>query len=170
MVHRWVTRLGTSARGLGLPIHPILQASAHPKAPLCYKSPMKIIEHWLLFKYIEGQFTPLWKPFRSKDQAEKARLKLPERERRGVAVGVIRVGWSEIRSRPSNLHLGAEHQLDSSAHLVVGQEFTAIELVQTFFDLLPEPYVMVNIVFDELLDVFLRAAVVGFRCPVNPRL
>ena len=91
MVHRWVTRLGTSARGLGLPIHPILQASAHPKAPLCYKSPMKIIEHWLLFKYIEGQFTPLWKPFRSKDQAEKARLKLPERERRTIGVGVIRL-------------------------------------------------------------------------------
>jgi hypothetical protein len=73
-------------------------------------------------------------------------------------------------SRPSNLHLGAEHQLDSSAHLVVGQEFTAIELVQAFFYLLPEPYVMVNIVFDELLDVFLRAAVVVFRSPVNPRL
>jgi hypothetical protein len=73
-------------------------------------------------------------------------------------------------SRPSKLHLGAEHQLDSSAHLVVGQEFTAIELVQAFFYLLSEPYVTVNIVFDELLDVFLRAAVVGFRSPVNPRL
>jgi hypothetical protein len=72
-------------------------------------------------------------------------------------------------SRPSNLHLGAEHQLDSRAHLVVSQEFTAIELVQAFFYLLPEPYVMVNIVFDELPDVFLRAAVVVFRSPVNPR-
>jgi hypothetical protein len=51
----------------------------------------KIIEQWLLFKYIDGQFTPLSKPFDSKDQAEKARLKLPERERRGVAVGVIRI-------------------------------------------------------------------------------
>jgi len=70
-------------------------------------------------------------------------------------------------SRPSNLHLGAEHQLDSSAHLVVGQEFTEIELVQAFFYLLPEPYVMVNIVFDRLLDVFLRAAVVVFRSPVT---
>ena len=51
----------------------------------------KIIEQWLLFKYVDGQFTPLSKPFKTKDQAEKARLKLPERERRSVAVGVIRV-------------------------------------------------------------------------------
>jgi hypothetical protein len=52
---------------------------------------MKIIEQWLLFKYIEGQFTPLSKPFKTKEQAEKARSKYPERERRSVAVGVIRV-------------------------------------------------------------------------------
>jgi hypothetical protein len=51
---------------------------------------MKIIEQWLLFKYVDGQFTPLSKPFKTKELAEKARLKLPERERRGVAVGVIR--------------------------------------------------------------------------------
>jgi hypothetical protein len=59
---------------------------------LCYKSQMpKIILKWLLFKYIDGEFTPLSKPFKTKDQAEKARLKLPERERRSVAVGVIRI-------------------------------------------------------------------------------
>lgn len=52
---------------------------------------MKIIEQWLLFKYVNGQFTPLSKPFKTKDQAEKARLKLPDRERRSVAVGVIRI-------------------------------------------------------------------------------
>jgi hypothetical protein len=51
----------------------------------------KIVEQWLLFKYIEGQFAPLSKPFKTKAAAEKARLKLPERERRGVAVGVIRI-------------------------------------------------------------------------------
>jgi hypothetical protein len=50
----------------------------------------KISDQWLLFKYIDGQFTPLSKPFKTKAQAEKARLKLPERERRGVAVGVIK--------------------------------------------------------------------------------
>jgi hypothetical protein len=52
---------------------------------------MKIIEKWLLFKYVEGQFTPLSKPFKTKATAEKARLKLPERERREVAVGAIRM-------------------------------------------------------------------------------
>ena len=68
------------------------------------------------------------------------------------------------------MHLGAEHLLDTSAHLLVGEELTAVELVQPFLDLLPEPYIMVNVVFDELLDVFRRAAVVLFRSPVNPRL
>jgi hypothetical protein len=52
---------------------------------------MKLIEQWLLFKYIEGQFTPLSKPFKTKDQAEKARLKYPERERGTIGVGVIRI-------------------------------------------------------------------------------
>ncbi len=51
---------------------------------------MKINEQWLLFKYVDGQFTPLSKPFKTKAAAEKARLKLPERERREAAVGVIR--------------------------------------------------------------------------------
>ena len=50
----------------------------------------KIIEQWLLFKYVDGKLTPLSKPFKTKREAEKARLKLPERERRMVAVGVIR--------------------------------------------------------------------------------
>jgi hypothetical protein len=57
---------------------------------LCYKFLMKNIERWLLFRYVEGEFTPLSKPFKTKDQAEKARLKLPERERRKVGVGVVR--------------------------------------------------------------------------------
>jgi len=52
---------------------------------------MKIIERWLLFKYVDGQFTPLSKPFKTKAAAEQARLKLPDRERRETAVGVIRI-------------------------------------------------------------------------------
>jgi len=51
----------------------------------------KIIERWLLFKYVDGQVTPQSKPFKTKEQAEWARLKLPERERRSVAVGVIKI-------------------------------------------------------------------------------
>jgi len=52
---------------------------------------MKIVEQWLLFKYVGGQFTPLSKPFKTKAQAEKARQKLPEREQREVAIGVVRI-------------------------------------------------------------------------------
>jgi hypothetical protein len=51
----------------------------------------KIIERWLLYKFISGEFTPLSKPFRTKEQAEWARLKYPERERGAIGVGVIRI-------------------------------------------------------------------------------
>jgi hypothetical protein len=58
---------------------------------LCYKLPMpKIVERWLLFKYIGGEFTPLSKPLKKKELAEKARQKYPERERKAIGVGVIR--------------------------------------------------------------------------------
>jgi hypothetical protein len=50
----------------------------------------RIIEQWLLFRYVGGEFTPLSKPFKNKVQAEKARLKHPVRERKAIAIGVIR--------------------------------------------------------------------------------
>jgi hypothetical protein len=50
----------------------------------------KIIEQWLLFRYINGEFTPLSKPFKTKAEAEKAREKNPERERREIGIGVVR--------------------------------------------------------------------------------
>ena len=50
----------------------------------------RIIEQWLLFRYVGGDFTPLSKPFTTKAQAEKARLKYPDRERKAIAIGVIR--------------------------------------------------------------------------------
>jgi hypothetical protein len=66
-------------------------AVVYCRSQSCYKFLMKIIEQWLLFKYIEGQFTPLSKPFKTKDRAEKARLKYPHRERGTIGVGVIRI-------------------------------------------------------------------------------
>jgi hypothetical protein len=51
----------------------------------------KIIVQWLLYKYIGGEFTPLSKPFKTKEQAEKARLKYPERERRTIGLGIVRL-------------------------------------------------------------------------------
>jgi hypothetical protein len=50
----------------------------------------KPTEQWLLFQYVDGEITPLSKPFRSKGQAEKARMNYPEGERKKIAVGVIR--------------------------------------------------------------------------------
>jgi hypothetical protein len=49
------------------------------------------IVQWLLFKYIAGEFTPLSKPFKTKKQAEGARSKYAERERKTIGVGVIRL-------------------------------------------------------------------------------
>jgi len=50
----------------------------------------KIAERWLLFKYVGREFTPLSKPLKTKAQAEKARLKFSERERKVIGIGVIR--------------------------------------------------------------------------------
>ncbi len=49
----------------------------------------KIVERWLLFKYIDGELTLLSKPLKKKEQAEKARLKYPERERKTIGIGMI---------------------------------------------------------------------------------
>jgi hypothetical protein len=51
----------------------------------------KIVEQWLLYKYIGLEFTPLSKPFKTKEQAEKTREKYPERLRKGIGLGVIRI-------------------------------------------------------------------------------
>jgi hypothetical protein len=58
---------------------------------MCYKFEMsKVIERWLLFEYVGLEFTPLSKPFKTKEQAEKAREKYPERQRKTIGLGVIR--------------------------------------------------------------------------------
>jgi hypothetical protein len=51
----------------------------------------KIIERWLLFKYVGSEFTLLSRPFKTKAAAEKARLKYAEREQKQIVVGVVRV-------------------------------------------------------------------------------
>jgi hypothetical protein len=51
----------------------------------------KIIAQWLLFRYIDGEFTPLSKPFKTRQQADKARAKYPERDRKTIGLGVIRL-------------------------------------------------------------------------------
>jgi len=51
----------------------------------------KTVEQWLLFEYVGREFTPLSKPFKTRKQAEKAREKYPERLRKTIGLGVIRI-------------------------------------------------------------------------------
>jgi len=62
----------------------------------------KTVEQWLLFKYVDGQLTPLSKPFKTRAAAEKARSKYPERQRKTIGLGVIR-SFAEA-SRDSHRH------------------------------------------------------------------
>jgi hypothetical protein len=51
----------------------------------------KPIKRWLLYKYVGLEFTPLSKPFKTREQAEKAREKYPEYLRNTIGLGVIRI-------------------------------------------------------------------------------
>jgi hypothetical protein len=51
----------------------------------------KMVERWILFEYLGREFTPLSKPFKTKKQAEKARQKYPERLRKRIGIGTIRI-------------------------------------------------------------------------------
>jgi len=50
----------------------------------------KPTNRWLLYTCVEGQITPLSRPFKTKAHAEKARQKYPEKERRTIGVGLVR--------------------------------------------------------------------------------
>lgn len=45
----------------------------------------------MLYKFINGEFIALSKALKTKAAAEKARLQYPERERRTIGLGVIRI-------------------------------------------------------------------------------
>jgi hypothetical protein len=51
---------------------------------------LKTTNRWLLYTCVEGQITPLSRPFKTKADAEKARQKYSERERETIGVGVVR--------------------------------------------------------------------------------
>jgi hypothetical protein len=53
---------------------------------------MKKSVRWLLFEYQGLELVILSKPFKSKELAEKARLKYPDRVRRKIGIGVVRAG------------------------------------------------------------------------------
>jgi hypothetical protein len=52
---------------------------------------MNRTNRWLLYTYVEGQITPLSRPFKTKAHAERARKKYPEKERKGIGVGVVQL-------------------------------------------------------------------------------
>jgi len=52
---------------------------------------MKTSARWLLFEYQGLDLVILSKPFKTKELAEKARRKYPDRERRKIGIGVVRV-------------------------------------------------------------------------------
>jgi len=52
---------------------------------------MKSSVRWLLFEYEGLELVILSKPFKTKALAEKARLKYPDRERRKIGIGAVRV-------------------------------------------------------------------------------
>jgi hypothetical protein len=49
----------------------------------------KVIEQWLLFSYVERKFAPLSKPYKTREQAERARLKYPEPKRKTIGIGFV---------------------------------------------------------------------------------
>jgi hypothetical protein len=59
-------------------------------APLCYKIRMKTSVRWVLFEYHGRQLVGLSKPFKTKKEAENARLKYPVRKGRRIGVGMVR--------------------------------------------------------------------------------
>ena len=52
---------------------------------------MKASAQWVLFEYKGVELVILSKPFRTKKLAEKARLKYPDRVRRKIGIGMVRV-------------------------------------------------------------------------------
>jgi len=52
---------------------------------------MKTSERWFLFEYQGRELVILSKGFKTKELAEKSRQKYPDRERRKIGIGVVRV-------------------------------------------------------------------------------
>jgi hypothetical protein len=47
--------------------------------------------------------------------------------------------------RPAELHLRAKHPFDTGYHFAVGEELSAVKLIQAFLYFLPKPAVMVQV-------------------------
>jgi hypothetical protein len=56
---------------------------------LCYKTKMKSAKRWQLFRYVGRELTPVSKPFKTRQAAERARTKLPKKDHRSTAIGLL---------------------------------------------------------------------------------
>jgi hypothetical protein len=92
-LHHGTANLLITGPSQGIEASQGLDAGSIPIAPpSCYKFEMsKTVEQWLLFKYVGRELTPLSKPFKTKKEAEKEREKYPERLRKKIGLGVIRI-------------------------------------------------------------------------------
>jgi len=101
----------------------------------------------------------------------------------GNGVGVVRADVGEklfeiagCGRRPTDLHLRLEHLFQTVTCCFASQEIPAIQLAKRVFHILPEPNIVVDIVFHKLLHVCGSVAgVIGgnavelrlkFRCKV----
>ncbi len=50
----------------------------------------------MLFEYIGGELKPLSKLFKTRQLAEKARLRYPERNRKAIGLGMVRMKQSPL--------------------------------------------------------------------------
>jgi len=69
---------GENANGGGREVAWYAGRVSRPTA--CYKKRMKIIERWLLFRYVGRELTLMAKPFKTKRAGEQARSKPPKKE------------------------------------------------------------------------------------------
>ena len=61
------------------------------------------------------------------------------------------------------MHLLREHLFEARPDLLVGKKLPTVELAQTGRDLFSQPCIVIEIVFDKLLDILVRVAAV-LRC------
>jgi hypothetical protein len=71
---------------------------------------------------------------------------------------------------PANLHLLSEHLFKTRTDFFVGKELSTVEAVHACCHLLPKPGVVIQVAFNELLDVIIRSTPVFLGNAVKLRL
>jgi hypothetical protein len=81
--------------------------------------------------------------------------------RRRAFVGDVIDNGLEVSCRfrgPANLHLRGEQLCNATAHFLVREELSGVQLLQSLVHLLPKPRVVVKVVFDKSPHVLSGAA------------